>query len=316
MVDYAVAHLDEIEEIDDGRSPYRPVRHHLGITSFGATAWTARAAGDRLINEHDEADDGHEELYLVTQGHAVFEVDGDRVDAPAGTFVAAPPRVKRGAVAEEAGTTVVVVGAARDKPYEASGWEIWAPLYARYEAGEYAEVGERLRAIVEAHPQYGLLFYNLACCESLTGQTDEAVGHVRQAIELSEKFRTYARHDSDLDALRGDAAFQRLVGDERSGRPAARQRGTARGNRLGPRTRERRLVRRQRPGHAVDDVRALRLRLRVREPGALVPASSGSTWPSSSPASRTASTTPSRSRSRSSCSPANAVCSSTVRSGL
>ena len=217
MVDYAVAHLDEIEEIDDGRSPYRPVRHHLGITSFGATAWTARAAGDRLINEHDEADDGHEELYLVTQGHAVFEVDGDRVDAPAGTFVAAPPRVKRGAVAEEAGTTVVVVGAARDKPYEASGWEIWAPLYARYEAGEYAEVGERLRAIVEAHPQYGLLFYNLACCESLTGQTDAAVGHVRQAIELSEKFRTYARHDSDLDALRGDAAFQLLVGDEEAG---------------------------------------------------------------------------------------------------
>ena len=36
MTGYAVAHLDEIDEIDDGRSPYRPVRHHLGITSFGA----------------------------------------------------------------------------------------------------------------------------------------------------------------------------------------------------------------------------------------------------------------------------------------
>ncbi len=214
MAEYAVAHLDEIEEITDGRSPYRPVRHHLGITSFGATAWTAQAAGDRLINEHDEAEDGHEELYLVTQGHAVFELDGDRVEAPAGTFVAAPPKVKRTAVAEEAGTTVVVVGAARDKPYEASGWEIWAPLYGRYQEGEYAEVGERLRAIVAAHPQYGLLFYNLACCESLTGQTDEAIGHVGQAIELSEKFRTYARHDSDLDALRDDPAFQRLVGED------------------------------------------------------------------------------------------------------
>ena len=217
MTDYAVAHLDEIEEISDGRSPYRPVRHHLGITSFGATAWTARAAGDRIINEHDEIDDGHEELYLVTQGHAVFELDGDRVDAPAGTFVAAPPRVKRTAVAEEGGTTVVAVGAARGKPYEASGWEIWAPLYARYEAGEYTEVGDRLREIVAAHPQYGLLFYNLACCESLTGQTDEAIGHIGQAIELSEKFRTYARHDSDLDSLRGDPAFQRLVGTETEG---------------------------------------------------------------------------------------------------
>jgi uncharacterized cupin superfamily protein len=220
MAGYTVAHLDEIDEIHDGRSPYRPVRHHLGITSFGATAWTGRTAGDRIINEHDEADDANEELYLVTEGHAVFELDGERVDAPAGTFVGVEPGRKRTAFAEEAGTTIVAVGATRGKPYEASGWEVWMPIYAQYEAGEYTEVAERLRAIVEAHPQYGLLFYNLACCESLTGQTSEALDHVRQAIELSEKFRMYARHDSDLDALRGDPAFQRLVGEvEGSGLP-------------------------------------------------------------------------------------------------
>ena len=219
MADYAVAHLDEIDEIDDGRSPYRPVRHHLGITSFGATAWTGRAAGDRIINEHDEADDANEELYLVTQGHAVFELDGDRIDAPAGTFVAAPPGVKRTAFGEQAGTTIVAVGAARGKPYEANGWEIWMPLHAQYEAGEYTEVAERLRGVLAEHPEYALLFYNLACCESLTGQTQEAIGHVRQAIELSEKFRMYARHDSDLDALRDDAAFKRLVGDGAGGLP-------------------------------------------------------------------------------------------------
>jgi uncharacterized cupin superfamily protein len=213
MADYAVAHLDEIEEIDDGRVPYRPVRHHFGITSFGATAWTGRAAGDRIINEHDEADDANEELYLVTQGHAVFEFDGDRADAPAGTFVAVPPGVKRTAFAEQAGTTIVAVGATRGKAYEAGGWEIWAPLYARFEAGEYTEVAERLRAVLAEHPYYALLFYNLACCESLTGQTDEAIDHVGKAIELSEKFRMYARHDSDLDALRGEPSFQRLVGD-------------------------------------------------------------------------------------------------------
>jgi uncharacterized cupin superfamily protein len=217
MIDYAVAHLDEIDEINDGRSPYRPVRHHLGITSFGATAWTGRAAGDRIINEHEEADEPTEELYLVTQGHAVFEVGGDRVKAPAGTFVAVPPGLKRTAFAEEPGTTIVAVGATRGQPYEASGWEIWAPLYARFQAGEYAEVAERLRAVLAEHPHYALLFYNLACCESLTGQTDEAIEHVGKAIELSEKFRMYARHDSDLDALRGDAAFARLVGAEEEG---------------------------------------------------------------------------------------------------
>ena len=50
MSGYAVAHLDEIDEQDDGRCPWRPVRHHFGISSFGVNAWTGRAAGDRIIN--------------------------------------------------------------------------------------------------------------------------------------------------------------------------------------------------------------------------------------------------------------------------
>ena len=78
-----------------------PGRHHLGITAFGATAWTGREAGDRIINEHDEADED-EELYVVLSGRARFELDGDAVDAPAGTFVFAGTRreadgVRRGA---------------------------------------------------------------------------------------------------------------------------------------------------------------------------------------------------------------------------
>ena len=69
MRSYAVARLDEIDEVNDGREPFRPVRHHFGITSFGVTAWTARNAGDRIINEHDESEpDSSEELYLVVAG--------------------------------------------------------------------------------------------------------------------------------------------------------------------------------------------------------------------------------------------------------
>lgn len=83
MRSYEIAHLDEIAEISDGREPWRPIRHHFGITSFGVNAWTAAEAGDRIINEHDEADDGNEELYIVTKGRAVFELDGERRDAPA-----------------------------------------------------------------------------------------------------------------------------------------------------------------------------------------------------------------------------------------
>ena len=44
MSGYSVARLDEIDEITDGRCPWRPVRHHFAITSFGVNAWTGRDA--------------------------------------------------------------------------------------------------------------------------------------------------------------------------------------------------------------------------------------------------------------------------------
>ena len=155
MSEYAVAHLDEIEEVTDGREPWRPVRHHFGITSFGVNTWTARNAGDRIINEHDEADDDdqQEELYLVHSGRATFELDGERLDAPAGTFVLARPGVKRTAFAEEPGTTIVAIGGTPGQAYEASGWEIWGPLNRLYQAGEYAEAADRGRELGDAHPE-------------------------------------------------------------------------------------------------------------------------------------------------------------------
>ena len=39
MSEYTVARLDEIDEISDGRAPWRPVRHHFGIKAFGVNAW-------------------------------------------------------------------------------------------------------------------------------------------------------------------------------------------------------------------------------------------------------------------------------------
>jgi tetratricopeptide (TPR) repeat protein len=212
MNDYTVAHLDEIDEITDGRCPMRPVRHHFGITAFGVNAFTGRAAGDRIINEHDEEDDGHEELYLVSHGRAVFELDGDRVDAPAGTFVFARPGVKRTAFAEEPDTTIVALGGTAGKAYEPHGWELWAALNPLYQAGEYAEVADRARELVEANPQYADLFYNLACCESLAGRKADALDHLGRAIEMSGRFRPYAKGDSDFDPIRDEPAFKDLIG--------------------------------------------------------------------------------------------------------
>jgi len=213
MSGYAVARLDEIDEMDDGRCPLRPVRHHLGITAFGVNAWTGHDAGDRIINEHDESEpDSNEELYLVVRGRAVFELDGERVDAPAGTLVFAHPGVTRTAFAEEPGTTIVVLGGTPGKAYEPSGWEVWAQLNPLYEAGEYAEAADRGGELIEAHPEYAGVLYNVACCESLAGRTADAIEHLRLAIDRTERFRSLAAGDSDFDPIRDEAAFKELVG--------------------------------------------------------------------------------------------------------
>jgi tetratricopeptide (TPR) repeat protein len=210
---YAVAHLDEIDEMDDGRCPWRPVRHHFSITAFGVNAWTGHDAGDRIINEHDESEtDGNEELYLVLKGRAAFELDGDRVVAPAGTLVFARPGVKRTAFAEEPETTILALGGTPGKAYEVHGWELWAPLNRLYEKGEYAQAADRGGALLEAHAEYADLFYNVACCESLAGRTADALDHLRRAIDMSERFRAYAKDDSDFEPIRDERAFKELVG--------------------------------------------------------------------------------------------------------
>jgi mannose-6-phosphate isomerase-like protein (cupin superfamily) len=213
MSHYAVAHLEEIDEISDGRSPSRPVRLHFGITSFGVNAFIGHEVGDRVINEHDEAqaEDGDEELYLVQSGRATFELDGERFEAPAGTLVFAEPGVKRTAFAQEPGTTILVVGGSPGKAYEPGGFELWAPLVPLYQAGKYDEAADRGRALSDAHPEYPGLLYNVACCESLAGRKDDAIEHLRLAVEHSDRLRSLAAGDSDFDPIRDDAAFKELV---------------------------------------------------------------------------------------------------------
>jgi tetratricopeptide (TPR) repeat protein len=214
MSDYAVARLDEIDELNDGREPWRPVRHHFGITSFGINTWTAKEAGDRIINEHDESNDAdpQEELYFVQEGRARFEIDGDQVDAPASTFVFVRPAARRTAFAEEPGTTIIAIGATPGRPFEVFGWEAWSQLRPLYDAGEYAEAADRGREVIAANPEYAGVAYNVACAESLAGRKEDALEHLRSAVEKSDRLRRLAADDSDFDPIREDPAFKELVG--------------------------------------------------------------------------------------------------------
>ncbi len=92
-----LADVDTLAEVDPGNPDindcaFHLVRRHFDVQAFGVNAATGNA-GDEMIEEHHEADDeenqtnGHQELFAVMTGHAVFTVDGEEIDAPAGTIV-------------------------------------------------------------------------------------------------------------------------------------------------------------------------------------------------------------------------------------
>ncbi len=202
---WRVARLDEIER----RGRDLPVREHLGIRAFGVNAFTAGEDG-LLINEHDEAGSGQEELYLVLDGKATFEVDGETVEAPAGTFVFVQPEARRKATGDG---TILALGATPGEPYQAIDWgEAWSfhsKSMSAYGEQRYSEALEAVRGGLERMPDHPGLHYNYACFATLAGDTsDETFAHLKRSVELFPRFREQARRDDDFAAVRDDARFE------------------------------------------------------------------------------------------------------------
>lgn len=214
---YAAAHLDELER-GPSFTPEGPelrerldVRRHFDITSFGIQAIRALKA-DELIREHSE--DGafsskQEELYLVLEGAATFTVDGETIDAPAGTLVFARPEAKRSAVAREAGTTILAVGGTPGKAFEPAPEEL-AEAFAAYNQGDFETAAEKQRVVAEQQPR-AVNYFNLACFEARAGRTDDAIGHLQAAIEADDRIKELIKTDGDLDSLRDDPRFAALT---------------------------------------------------------------------------------------------------------
>jgi hypothetical protein len=212
---YAVARLDEIPRVRSSASTFdiTPVRVHFGIRSFGINVYSAPEAGGHAIEEHDELGTGagrHEELYYVVAGRATFALNGEEMDAPTGTLVfVADPSVRRGAVAQEPGTTVLVAGGVPGKAFQPSPWEAWLAAMRFHDAGETERGVDVFVEALERYPGNPSLIYNLACFESLAGRPDAALAHLNEAIELDPQMKDWAREDSDFDAIREDPRFPR-----------------------------------------------------------------------------------------------------------
>jgi hypothetical protein len=206
---YRTASIGELERPDG----WSPLRRALDVQAFGVNAWTAHAPGEQVIVEHTEVPAGHEELYVVVAGRATFTVDGDKVDAPAGTAVFVPGgEPVRGAVAAEADTVVLTVGATRGEAFRPRSWETHRDVLPAFDSGDYEDAR---RLLLEALAQYddkAELQYNLACAEAQLGALDAALGYLRLAIAGRPGFAELARSDDDLAPLRDDPRFAEIAG--------------------------------------------------------------------------------------------------------
>jgi tetratricopeptide (TPR) repeat protein len=208
-----VAHLDDLPaaRIVGGAITWRPVRRELGIGAFGVNAFTAERAGDELIEDHDEtggASGRHEELYVVLRGHARFTVDGEEIDAPAGTFVFVGDRAsRRSAVAVADDTAALVVGGIVGEAFRSSPWEGSGLAAVLAQQGDFDRALGLAREAVAEHGDNGGALYNAACAEALAGDREAALAHLRRAIELDPRCAEWAREDTDLDAIRDDPAW-------------------------------------------------------------------------------------------------------------
>jgi uncharacterized cupin superfamily protein len=182
------------------------VRKLLGVTAFGINAYTARHAGDEVVEDHTEEPSGHEEMYVVVHGHATFTVDGEEIDAPAGTIVYLDdPKQQRHALAKEAGTTVLAIGG-KPGAHEVSAWEyIFPSLPARN-----AEDWDTARRVLEdalAQADLPAIHYHLACVESRAGNSERALDELIVAVERRPRLLASMREEADFDSIRDDPRF-------------------------------------------------------------------------------------------------------------
>jgi tetratricopeptide (TPR) repeat protein len=208
---YTTLHLDDVAPLRaGGAGMWHPIRRALGVTALGLNAYSAAGVGDALIERHDErspGSGGQEEVYLVLRGRAAFTVDGDDVDAPAGTLLLVPAGVERGATAGAVDTLVLVMGGKAGAALPSSPFEYWYAAEPLSAAGQHDEAIAVASEGLADWPRHPMLHYQLACCHALAGHREQAIVHLRIAFDGDPRTREWATDDDDLRSVRDDAAL-------------------------------------------------------------------------------------------------------------
>ena len=117
MADCTCKKIDEMEAIYLGG--FKRARAELGVESFGMQVIDMPPKfGD--YPEHDHADSGQEEVFIVMRGSADVEVEGERFSIDPDTMIRVGPGAKRKIFPGPEGVRLLALGGTPGRPYEPS----------------------------------------------------------------------------------------------------------------------------------------------------------------------------------------------------
>jgi len=115
MGDYTVMRIDDMEAIYGGA--FKRARASLGASSFGMQVIDMPPGIDQYP-EHDHANDGQEEVYVVLRGSCQLDVDGQRLTLEPDTIVRIAPGTMRKLSTTTEGVRILALGGVPGKAYE------------------------------------------------------------------------------------------------------------------------------------------------------------------------------------------------------
>jgi mannose-6-phosphate isomerase-like protein (cupin superfamily) len=115
MADVTVKRIDEMEAVFGGA--FKRARAELGVGSFGMQVMDLPPNIDQYP-EHDHADSGQEEVFVVMRGSGEIEVDGERHRLDPDVIVRVGPDAKRKIWPGDEGMRVLALGGTPGQAYE------------------------------------------------------------------------------------------------------------------------------------------------------------------------------------------------------
>jgi len=87
----------------------------------------------------------------------------------------------------------------------------WNEAWTLFTRGQYEEALPYMEHTAKLAPENAEVLYDLAVIRLAAGKRVEALDALARAVDLSGKIRFQAKGDDDLEALRGDPEFEKLI---------------------------------------------------------------------------------------------------------